>query len=52
LTIVALVVQIVVARRTLIKLDEEDKQLKEDVTDLKIRVENVESKQTTTRRAA
>jgi heme exporter protein D len=52
LTIVALVVQIVVARRTLIKLNEEDKQLKEDVTDLKIRVENVESKQTTTRRAA
>lgn len=51
LTIVSLVMQIVVNRRSLVRLNQDDKQLREDLTEIKLRVENLENAKTT-RRAA
>ena len=52
LTVVSLITQIVVNRRSLVKLNEEDKQLREDVTELKLEFKNFKESQTSTRRAA
>lgn len=52
LTIVSLVMQIVVNRRSLVRLNQDDKQLREDLTEMKLRVDTLEKNQTPTRRAA
>lgn len=52
LTVVSLVMQIVVARRNLIRLKEEDKELREKVAEQGLRIDVLERNQTPMRRAA
>jgi heme exporter protein D len=52
LTIVSLVMQIVVNRRSLVRLNQDDKQLREDLVEVKLRVDNLEKNQNSSRRAA
>ena len=52
LTIVSLVMQIVVNRRNLVRLNQDDRQLREDLMETKLRVDALEKNQTPMRRAA
>jgi len=52
LTIVSLVMQIVVARRNLVRLNQEDRELRERVSKAEFRLDSLEQNQAPVRRAA
>jgi len=52
LTIVSLVMNIVVNRRSLVKLNKDDDKMREDIGEIKLRLDNLEQPKSTQRRTA